>query len=69
MNFNIARELMNERTRDMLAEARQARRSRDLHRARRQQRTRTTESAQVPAIPDYVHQLVGDNHADLSKAS
>jgi hypothetical protein len=67
MNPNIAQELINERTRDMLAEARQARRIRDLMRTRRQHAR--TAPVQIPAIPDYVHELVGDSPADLKQAS
>lgn len=64
MNFNIARELMNERTRDMLAEASQERRFRALRKARRQH-TAQTAAVQIPKIPDYVHELVGHAHDDL----
>jgi hypothetical protein len=68
MNPNTARELMNEHTRDMLAEARQARRIHDLLRTRRQERAHHV-PVQVPAIPDYVHELVGDTPVDLKQAS
>jgi hypothetical protein len=68
MNPNIAHELINERTRDMLAEARQARKVRELMRFRRQQHAHTA-PVQLPVIPDYVHELVGDAPVDVKQAS
>lgn len=68
MNFNIARELTNEHTRDMLAEARQERRFRTLLQARRQH-TADAAPVRIPRIPDYVHELVGHAHTDLKKVS
>jgi len=62
MHPDFARELINQRTRELRAEATRlsfARKLRAAHKARRREQT----TFEPPVIPDYVHDLVGESHA------
>ena len=60
MHPDLMAEVTRLRISDMRTEAREARLARELRKAARARRSATPKPADLPVIPDYVHEMFGE---------